>query len=569
MSDVRIGEVSENKGFPRSRSYTDATSELNGGPSEPSSTLLDNANNQRSSHTNQQLNIIQEVGLSETDCDDFRNITPSEIDEAISDSAVKTTDSGGQVSQDAIHPDGTIQQGVAANGVENDKNGGDAKRALSQNQWGMMVLSFSHDSTYVREDMTRADVLKLARRTLLNVSALADSRAGGTVPGHGLNTNSTNPGGDPISASRVPSHARSGFGGAGTSDMLYNVGTRVPTGPRRLQARDLRVLDPELGVVTDPVIMARLDAIIVMVPPVRAVILVDKCIVFLNDGADAEVGTLIDNLGQVPGKSDDTGSVYSDTTSSKSSRTSSIASKKARRRAKAALEFSFGSTKVPFEIRSLEAIFETVFQDLHRETKSLSKKSQVVVKTVIHDQSPKVLEKLRLVKTSLSQLMSRVLAIRRALETVLDNDENMAMMQLTRLADAPPDQLADVLAFGNEDVELLFEAYLRDAHSAHGTLSVMESDIATAESLIEIQLDTARNRLLALGFIFNLITITCSFSTLVAGIFGMNLESGLEDSRTAFHWTTAVLTCSTVIMPVILILALMYFRLFSFKMFYD
>lgn len=230
----------------------------------------------------QRLHIRRESGPTETNLNDSIDNDVNDAG-AIDENADKQSDDVEQSLQsDVRDADPTESNTSSGSKASKDAAKGNSKSALTQSQWGMMVLSFSHDSTYVREDMTRADVLKLARRTLLNVSALSDSRAG---PTQGAGTT----GWDAMGASRIPSHVRSGVAGASGSDMMYAVGTRVPTGPRRLQARDLRVLDPELGVATDPVIMARLDAIIVMIHPIRAVILVDKCIVFLNDGADAEV----------------------------------------------------------------------------------------------------------------------------------------------------------------------------------------------------------------------------------------------------------------------------------------
>lgn len=72
-------------------------------------------------------------------------------------------------------------------------------------------------------------------------------------------------------------------------------------------------------------------------------------------------------------------------------------------------------------------------------------------------------------------------------------------------------------------------------------LEVLDRQIDNTEEVVEIQLDTARNRILTLGFVLNVFTCVMSFCAMLAGVFGMNLTSGIEDSDIAFGWTAGVI----------------------------
>ena len=77
------------------------------------------------------------------------------------------------------------------------------------------------------------------------------------------------------------------------------------------------------------------------------------------------------------------------------------------------------------------------------------------------------------------------------------------------------------ITIDTEEFELLFESYLQDAQGFCRTIKNLDCEIKNAEALLEIQLDTARNRLLTFGFLLNVITFAVTLATFIAGLFGM------------------------------------------------
>jgi magnesium transporter len=72
-----------------------------------------------------------------------------------------------------------------------------------------------------------------------------------------------------------------------------------------------------------------------------------------------------------------------------------------------------------------------------------------------------------------------------------------------------------------------------------------------------LKLDSTRNHLLAVDVVFSLITVSLTFVMFVTGAFGMNLNSGLEQSTGVF--SGVILGCVLVCI-VIVALGLWYFR---------
>lgn len=114
----------------------------------------------------------------------------------------------------------------------------------------------------------------------------------------------------------------------------------------------------------------------------------------------------------------------------------------------------------------------------------------------------------------------------------MNSFQDLAMMHLS----LGQDNFDELGAFNIEEFELLFEAYLQDAQGICRTISQLDAEIENTEALVEIQLDTARNRLLTFGFVLNLITCVAGMATLVAGLFGMVSRLPPPPSRQCRVW---------------------------------
>jgi len=80
------------------------------------------------------------------------------------------------------------------------------------------------------------------------------------------------------------------------------------------------------------------------------------------------------------------------------------------------------------------------------------------------------------------------------------------------------------------------EAYVKHASSLASTAQQNISRLQAASSHINLLLSSTRNRLLHLEIRVAITTLAFSAGGIIAGIFGMNLFTGLEEHPSAFYW---------------------------------
>jgi len=109
-------------------------------------------------------------------------------------------------------------------------------------------------------------------------------------------------------------------------------------------------------------------------------------------------------------------------------------------------------------------------------------------------------------------------------------------MNLTKLYETPnkySEQNNEAWFDDHEEIELLLEAYLQAVDGTFSQAKLLNKEIDSAMDLLMLRLDTARNSLLRIDLMVSSITSVAAVGALVAGIFGMNLSSGVEDTP---HW---------------------------------
>lgn len=106
---------------------------------------------------------------------------------------------------------------------------------------------------------------------------------------------------------------------------------------------------------------------------------------------------------------------------------------------------------------------------------------------------------------------------------MLENEEDMALMNLTKLHESPalydPPLKPEILE-AHEQFELLFEAYLQDVNSLNTELEIIHGNLTTVQELLLLRLDTARNQLLTATTIFSLVSMCAAIGSFVGSIFG-------------------------------------------------
>lgn len=341
--------------------------------------------------------------------------------------------------------------------------------------------------------------------------------------------------------------------------------TSVPYSERLggyLHPRDMRRLVTPFSATNEPVIMVRRHVMLLNFDPLRAIVLRDRLLLLVPDGADAILIQLERRLrgGLRELENEVFGSLSSSTYDNQqqdgkndySSRTSNeiLSQREAYPSENPGLTPGIQHNEwedinqrnfidMPFELLALDVVLESVVDLLAADALSLCKGVDKVIKSITMDaKAQNNYEKLRVLKDKVKETESRIKGFERALNQVLDEDEDMALMNLSRLITHPERFVfptsQDILSAESDAPELIIESYLQHAFSASNSLELLNGKIATTEELVEIKLDTIRNRLLFVTTCLTIVTTLLSACSLVGAIFGTNLMSGLEDSPTAF-----------------------------------
>jgi len=197
---------------------------------------------------------------------------------------------------------------------------------------------------------------------------------------------------------------------------------------------------------------------------------------------------------------------------------------------------------LPFELQSIDAVLHTVVTMLTDEANELQEHSYGAIDQLLEAQTSigdHGHDLLRSIKGELTQMRGRVQGFIRAINLVLNEDEDMALMNLSRLithADRFIQPVSEeILHEESDEPELILEAYLQQALSNTNALDLLRSEVATTEELMNMKLDSVRNRLLYVNTVVSLLTLTVGIGSFIGSIFGMNLLNGLEQDPDAFN----------------------------------
>ena len=96
-----------------------------------------------------------------------------------------------------------------------------------------------------------------------------------------------------------------------------------------------------------------------------------------------------------------------------------------------------------------------------------------------------------------------------------------------------------------QQLEDLLETYFAQIDHAYNRMKALDEFVASTEDYINIDLDSHRNQLIQIDLLLSFSMFISSLFTLVTGIFGMNLDSGLQTDTKAFDEVT--ITCSVLV----------------------
>lgn len=345
--------------------------------------------------------------------------------------------------------------------------------------------------------------------------------------------------------------------------------THLPFG--EVMLRDLRSVDPT-AFGTEPKIQVRSLCALVSLDPIHAFLLPDQLILILGEGADAflhnvktRLGDLLDEEEQHKqrkvfkmDRQQSTADGDSATTSSRlgkrrhsdptgtSGGGCAVDEPRKRYHPPPASVASSHDGERPFQLIALDALFSSLCQSIEGETTLV----ELLVKDATHSKKIEHPNKdtyrgLRKAETELDIFKTRLIAVRKAVNDFFMDDKELAAMSF--------DSVIAHYAEDGEQEEAAFTPFLEDQSEAEnlsenllffldekiGKVRQAESFIDIANTNLVLHLSDTNNTLLKVTIMIQSITAGGTICAVIAGIFGMNLYSGLMvdgDEDTTSFW---------------------------------
>ncbi|KAF8605648.1 Mg2+ transporter protein cora-like protein [Ceratobasidium sp. AG-I] len=265
----------------------------------------------------------------------------------------------------------------------------------------------------------------------------------------------------------------------------------------RLNPRDLRKIDSRIPNLV-PTILTRKEAILVNILHIRALVKADAVILFDSYGSvDSRLHSVFlyhleHNLKQK-------------------------------------------STSLPYEFRALESILVSVVSALEAEMVFTRHLVGGLLAELEDDIDRDKFKRLLHYSRRLQSFLNRAKLVQAALEEVLQQDEDLNAMYLTDKKLGLSRKMQD-----HEDLEVLLESFDKQVEEIVNESENTISNVQSTQEIVELILDSNRNALLALDLKVSIGTFGIGAGALVAGLFGMNLQSHWEDDSLAFFLVSGV-----------------------------
>lgn len=121
--------------------------------------------------------------------------------------------------------------------------------------------------------------------------------------------------------------------------------------------------------------------------------------------------------------------------------------------------------------------------------------------------------------------------------------EDMSLMYLSTFKETGHRRRIDQ----HDEMEMMLENYVKQIDTVHAEVTSALQAIKATENATQIRLDAMRNRVLRLDIFLNLGAVSVGIGGLVAGFFGMNLLSGIEEDPAAFWFVSGLASATSFI----------------------
>ena len=193
-------------------------------------------------------------------------------------------------------------------------------------------------------------------------------------------------------------------------------------------------------------------------------------------------------------------------------------------------------TYLPYEFRALEAVLISVTQGLESEFEGVREPVISVLRALEEDIDREKLRHLLIHSKKLGTFEQKARLVRDAISDLLEADDDLAEMYLTEHKQGKEREEDD-----HQEVEMLLEAYHKVCDEIVEVSGSLISNIRNTEEIIRAILDANRNQLMLLEIKFSIGALGLAAGTLIAGLYGMNLNNFIEETEFGFGGIT--LTC--------------------------
>lgn len=318
-------------------------------------------------------------------------------------------------------------------------------------------------------------------------------------------------------------------------------------------ARDLRILGPVFSHSSN--ILAREKAIVVNLEVIKLIVTAEE--VLLLDPLRPEVLPFVERLKQqFPQSTDASENVVQSS----------------------GLDHEAGEglqSELPFEFQVLEIALETVCSFLDTSVDALETEAWPVLDELTKNVSTENLEYVRSLKSNLTRLLARVQKVRDEIEHLLDDNEDMEDLYLTRkwiqqnqqsegelgetasnlLSRATSNRSSTMVTSSTkeddvEDLEMLLEAYFMQLEGMRNRILTVREYIDDTEDYVNIQLDNQRNEMIQLQLTLTIASFAITANTLLVSLFGMNIPCPLYKMDDVFGYflSSVIAVCVVIFM---------------------
>ncbi|XP_021690085.2 magnesium transporter MRS2-4-like [Hevea brasiliensis] len=199
--------------------------------------------------------------------------------------------------------------------------------------------------------------------------------------------------------------------------------------------------------------------------------------------------------------------------------------------------------ELPFEFQVLEIALQLLCMQFDSCVADLERDAYPSLDELVKNVNTNNLERVRSLKSNLTRMLARVQKVRDEIEHLLDDNEDMANLYLTRklIRNEQSEALLGATASNSiataasvvagsisddnhvEDLEMLLEAYFMQLEGTRNKITSVREYINDTEDYVNIQLDNKRNELIQIQLILTSAMVPVSLEFAMCGALSMNI----------------------------------------------